>query len=129
MKTKHVSVVILYAPDKKILLQERGGISNFASVHTKLFAPVDGAFPDGPWREVLIRGRDEGCGIPREHLPRLFERFYRVDRARSRSLGGTGLGLAIVKHVVLAHGGAVSVESEVGRGSVFTIAIPRPSEI
>lgn len=77
--------------------------------------------------EVIIRVRDEGCGVAREHLPRLFERFYRVDKARSRSLGGTGLGLAIVKHIVLAHRGTVAVESEVGKGSLFTIVVPRSS--
>jgi two-component system phosphate regulon sensor histidine kinase PhoR len=73
---------------------------------------------------VKIRVRDRGCGIAREHLPRLFERFYRVDKARSRSLGGTGLGLAIVKHIVQAHGGTVTVSSEPGAGSVFTISLP-----
>jgi len=71
-----------------------------------------------------IRVRDHGCGIGEEHFPRLFERFYRVDKARSRKLGGTGLGLAIVKHIALAHHGQVSVESAVGEGSVFTISIP-----
>jgi two-component system phosphate regulon sensor histidine kinase PhoR len=73
---------------------------------------------------VKIRVRDRGCGIAREHLPRLFERFYRVDKARSRSQGGTGLGLAIVKHIVQAHGGTVTVSSESGAGSVFTILLP-----
>ncbi len=73
---------------------------------------------------VEIRVRDHGCGIAAEHLPRLFERFYRVDRGRSRQQGGTGLGLAIVKHIVLAHGGAIEVASEVGSGSVFTIRLP-----
>ncbi len=68
---------------------------------------------------------DEGPGIPREHLPRLFERFYRVDKARSRDLGGTGLGLAIVKHITQAHGGSVSVDSVVGRGSTFRIHLPK----
>ncbi len=63
--------------------------------------------------------RDFGPGIPSEHVPRLFERFYRVDRARSRESGGTGLGLAIVKHIVLAHGGSVRAESELNRGSTF----------
>jgi len=71
-----------------------------------------------------IEVRDEGNGIPPEHLPRLFERFYRVDPARSRTLGGTGLGLAIVKHIVAAHHGTVSVKSEPGKGSAFTIRLP-----
>jgi two-component system phosphate regulon sensor histidine kinase PhoR len=73
---------------------------------------------------VKILVRDRGCGISREHLPRLFERFYRVDKARSRRQGGTGLGLAIVKHIVQAHGGTVTVSSEPGAGSVFTILLP-----
>ena len=75
--------------------------------------------------EVVVSVTDEGQGIAREHLPRLFERFYRVDKARSRDLGGTGLGLAIVKHVAQVHGGRVSVESVVGRGSTFRIHLPR----
>ncbi|NDC53542.1 MAG: HAMP domain-containing protein [Planctomycetia bacterium] len=77
---------------------------------------------DGP--AVRIRVRDQGCGIDAEHLPRIFERFYRVDRARSRQLGGTGLGLSIVKHIVQAHGGAVAVDSTPGTGSTFTIHLP-----
>jgi two-component system phosphate regulon sensor histidine kinase PhoR len=77
-----------------------------------------------PPEGVAIRVEDEGCGIEAKHLPRLFERFYRVDRARSRELGGTGLGLAIVKHIVAAHKGAVRVESTIGRGSTFTILLP-----
>jgi len=68
--------------------------------------------------------RDFGQGIPSEHLPRLFERFYRVDKARSREAGGTGLGLAIVKHIVLNHGGQAGVTSELGHGSVFWFRIP-----
>ncbi|HEV3022215.1 MAG TPA: ATP-binding protein [Pirellulales bacterium] len=73
---------------------------------------------------VMIEVRDQGCGIAEEHLPRLFERFYRVDKARSRKLGGTGLGLAIVKHIVLAHRGEVTVASQPGKGSAFTIHLP-----
>jgi two-component system phosphate regulon sensor histidine kinase PhoR len=69
--------------------------------------------------------RDSGPGIASEHLPRLFQRFYRVDKARSRESGGTGLGLAIVKHIVLAHGGAVRVESELNHGSTFFFTLPR----
>lgn len=68
---------------------------------------------------------DTGEGIPAQHLQRLFERFYRVDRARSRALGGTGLGLAIVKHLARAHGGEVLVESKLGEGSSFAIELPR----
>jgi len=74
---------------------------------------------------VVIRVRDRGCGISGEHLPRIFERFYRVDKARSRKLGGTGLGLAIVKHVAAAHGGRATVESAPGEGSTFSIHLPR----
>ena len=74
--------------------------------------------------ELAISVRDQGPGIAREHLPRLFERFYRVDKARSRDLGGTGLGLAIVKHITQAHGGRVSVESVLGEGSTFRIHLP-----
>ncbi|NDC63401.1 MAG: sensor histidine kinase [Planctomycetia bacterium] len=85
-------------------------------------AEQDGA--DGGPPAMTIAVRDEGCGIESEHLPRLFERFYRVDPARSRKLGGTGLGLSIVKHIVQAHGGTIGVESEPGVGSRFTIRLP-----
>jgi two-component system phosphate regulon sensor histidine kinase PhoR len=74
--------------------------------------------------EIVLRVRDEGCGIGREHLPRIFERFYRVDKARSRKLGGTGLGLAIVKHIAQVHGGRAEVESALGKGSLFSILLP-----
>jgi two-component system phosphate regulon sensor histidine kinase PhoR len=74
--------------------------------------------------EVLIHITDQGPGIHRRHLPRLFERFYRIDKARSRKLGGTGLGLAIVKHIIQAHGGHVAVDSTIGKGSTFTIHLP-----
>jgi len=74
--------------------------------------------------ELLIKVRDFGCGIEAEHLPRLFERFYRADKARSRALGGTGLGLAIVKHIAISHGGRVTVESTPGEGSCFIIVLP-----
>jgi two-component system phosphate regulon sensor histidine kinase PhoR len=73
---------------------------------------------------ILIRVEDQGCGIEKKHLDRLFERFYRVDKARSRKLGGTGLGLAIVKHIVQSHRGNVSVDSHPGLGSIFTLHLP-----
>lgn len=74
---------------------------------------------------VTIRVQDSGCGIEPKHLPRLFERFYRVDKARSRELGGTGLGLAIVRHIVLVHRGTVDVESRIGAGSTFAVRLPK----
>lgn len=72
---------------------------------------------------VLISVSDTGVGIPPEHVPRIFERFYRVDKERSREAGGTGLGLAIVKHIVEAHGGTVEVRSDVGKGSTFSFEL------
>ncbi len=75
-------------------------------------------------RGVEFYVQDFGAGIPSEHLPRLFERFYRVDKARSRESGGTGLGLAIAKHIVLAHGGSIRAESELAHGSTFLFTLP-----
>jgi len=76
--------------------------------------------------ESTISVKDSGCGIASQHLSRIFERFYVVDKSRSRNLGGTGLGLAIVKHIAQVHGGYVTVESTPGTGSTFTIHLPRP---
>ena len=73
---------------------------------------------------VTVEVADTGIGIPRDDLPRVFERFYRVDKARSRELGGTGLGLSIVKHLVQSLGGQVSVVSRVNGGSRFTVQLP-----
>lgn len=80
------------------------------------------SYESGTRDKILVQ--DNGDGIPAQHLERLFERFYRVDRARSRDMGGTGLGLAIVKHLALLHGGEVTVTSELGKGSTFTIHLP-----
>ena len=68
--------------------------------------------------------RDTGQGIAPEHIPRLTERFYRVDRSRSRETGGTGLGLAIVKHVLQRHGASLDITSELGKGSTFSVTFP-----
>jgi len=74
--------------------------------------------------EIAISVQDQGCGIGSEHLSRLFERFYVVDKGRSRKLGGTGLGLAIVKHIAQVHGGYVTVDSSPGKGSTFVVYLP-----
>jgi len=81
------------------------------------------AAPEGPVARVSVV--DTGLGIERKHLPRLFERFYRVDPGRSRDVGGTGLGLSIVKHLAEAMGGSASVESQVGNGTTFVVTLPR----
>jgi two-component system phosphate regulon sensor histidine kinase PhoR len=74
---------------------------------------------------VTVTVADQGAGIPREHLPRLTERFYRVDTSRSRAAGGTGLGLAIVKHIVNRHRGQLSIESEEGIGTTVSVWLPQ----
>ena len=97
--------------DNAIKYSEKGGLVQIEVITTDT--------------EVCISFKDHGIGIPKEHLPRLFERFYRVDKARSRKLGGTGLGLAIVKHIIQTHGGYVTVESNPGEGSNFIIHLPK----
>jgi two-component system phosphate regulon sensor histidine kinase PhoR len=76
-------------------------------------------------QKILIRVMDTGEGIEKHHLPRLFERFYRVDPTRSRKKGGSGLGLSIVKHIIEAHNENIYVESEVGRGTTFSFTLDR----
>jgi two-component system phosphate regulon sensor histidine kinase PhoR len=106
------------------------------AIHQVLWNLLDNALKYAPHGRVTVSAAgvresvnfciaDTGIGISPEHLPRLFERFYRVDKARSRELGGTGLGLSIVKHIVRAHGGDVRVESEPGSGSRFYFSLPR----
>jgi len=91
--------------------------------------PLAGSWGNGGeekegWVEITVI--DTGIGIPHDAIPRIFERFYRVDRSRSRELGGTGLGLAIVKHIAEVHGGDIRVESTLGKGSTFTLRLPTP---
>jgi two-component system phosphate regulon sensor histidine kinase PhoR len=91
------------------------------------YTPPDGqvrisAWPDSDMVKVAVA--DTGIGIPPEDLDRIFERFYRVDKARSREIGGTGLGLSIVKNIIEAYGGRVEVESSLNRGSVFSFTVP-----
>lgn len=107
---KRIEQAIANLLDNAVKYTERGGVT--------VSLGVDGG---GVWCEVA----DTGEGIPSEHQPRIFERFYRVDPARSREKGGTGLGLSIVKHVIALHGGDVTVESAPGKGSRFRFRIPR----
>jgi two-component system phosphate regulon sensor histidine kinase PhoR len=103
--------------DNAIKYGKRGGLIKITAAK----AGDDSRFePHG----VVVSVADDGAGIPREHIPRLTERFYRVDKGRSRAVGGTGLGLAIVKHVVNRHRGRLVIESTEGKGTVFTIWLP-----
>jgi two-component system phosphate regulon sensor histidine kinase PhoR len=87
---------------------------------------IDISLSQGTGREVSVAVRDHGPGIAPDHLPRLTERFYRVDVAESRAQGGTGLGLALVKHIVNRHGGRLTIESVLGQGATFTVYLPTP---
>ncbi|GAB4367551.1 MAG: ATP-binding protein [Spirochaetales bacterium] len=138
----------LKAEKKGILLcfHIREGTSKTIYVHPSLIVQALGNLVDNaiqysdPGTEVKVTAftsegivcmevRDTGPGIPEGEQERIFERFYRIDKTRSRALGGTGLGLAIVKHIAQAHGGTVSLESSPGEGSTFTLRIPQPSSM
>jgi two-component system phosphate regulon sensor histidine kinase PhoR len=103
--------------DNAIKYGKRGGEIMLAAAPASLDTRFD---PHG----VMISVADEGAGIAREHIPRLTERFYRIDKGRSRAVGGTGLGLAIVKHVVNRHRGRLVIDSVEGKGTVFLIWLP-----
>ena len=115
--------------DAKVVHQALGNLLDNAIKYTPdgghIFIgarPAETSTAAAEFYELYVR--DTGSGIPAEDLPRLFERFYRVDKARSRELGGTGLGLAIVKHIARAHGGDVHVETELSKGSTFSFTLP-----
>ena len=78
---------------------------------------------------MILSVKDDGIGIPKEDLDRIFERFYRVDKSHSKEVGGTGLGLSIVKHSARIHNASISVQSELGKGSVFTVEFPVDEEL
>ncbi|MDR1619670.1 MAG: GHKL domain-containing protein, partial [Clostridiales bacterium] len=109
-----IDQVISNLVDNALKYTEKGSVS--------VTLRQDGAF-------AVVTVRDTGIGIPEESIPRLFERFYRVDKARSRDTGGTGLGLSIVERIVALHGGAIHVESAVGTGATFTLRLPLNSAI
>ena len=109
--------------DRRQLVSAIGNLVENAAKYSERGSKVEvSARSDGSWVEFKVR--DYGLGIPARDLDRIFERFYRVDRARSRETGGTGLGLAIVRHVATNHGGEVSVSSIEGEGSTFVFKVP-----
>lgn len=133
---KHLKLVVEPAPegtevfcDSKAVHQLLGNLLDnaikYTPEHDQIFVSASAPKRNADGNEfVEFAVRDTGIGIPPQELPRLFERFYRVDKARSRELGGTGLGLAIVKHLAKAHGGDVGVTSELGRGARFYFTLP-----
>jgi two-component system phosphate regulon sensor histidine kinase PhoR len=132
-RDKGIAVLNRVSPDLKPLVQPQlieQAVGNLISNAIK-YSPartqvsIDAESIDG---EVILSIRDQGAGIAPAHIPRLFERFYRIDKARSRDLGGTGLGLAIVKHIALVHGGRIEVVSEIGKGSTFSLHLPDKSQ-
>ena len=106
------------------LLSALGNLLSNAVRYTPAKGKISVSMRLMPEGDVQIAVSDTGAGIAPEHIPRLTERFYRVDRSRSRDTGGTGLGLAIVKHVIQRHGGQVKIESQMGVGSVFRLQFP-----
>jgi len=109
-----VAAETVQSPDSTVrILQSQGQNPGEMEIDVEL---------EGEWIEVTVA--DTGCGIPETEIPRLTQRFYRVDKARSRKLGGTGLGLAIVKHIVQAHGGSLHIESQLNQGTTVRLFLP-----
>jgi two-component system phosphate regulon sensor histidine kinase PhoR len=119
-----LSQVAMNLLDNAVKYGSDGGV---IGVSVKRVAPATGTARGARRPGIAIAVSDDGAGIPPEHLPRLTERFYRVDAGRSRAVGGTGLGLAIVKHIVNRHRGRLEIESVVGQGSTFTVWLPEGS--
>lgn len=105
---------------KQIFLNLIDNAINYTPQNRDIFVSIEES-----QKQIIIQVADTGIGIQQEEIPRIFERFYRVDKARSRNMGGTGLGLAIVKHLVEAHHGKISVQSEFGKGTIFTVIFPK----
>jgi two-component system phosphate regulon sensor histidine kinase PhoR len=124
MLRNDVAVDVMVCADARRLEQMLTNLIENAIKFNRESGTVTISHEAAPDQRSRIIVEDSGEGIPAQHLERLFERFYRVDRARSRDMGGIGLGLAIVKHLARAHGGEVSVTSELGKGSAFTIELP-----
>jgi two-component system phosphate regulon sensor histidine kinase PhoR len=129
-RTERPAEVLLHAESEHLLL---GSETELHSIFQNLvsnavkYTPADGRIEIRWWVNESgghVSVKDSGLGIPAEHIPRLTERFYRVDPGRSRKLGGSGLGLAIVKHALQRHGGYLEIASEEGKGSVFTCHFP-----
>ncbi|MGH9033793.1 MAG: sensor histidine kinase, partial [Acidimicrobiia bacterium] len=126
LRVAEVSDALVVTCDRGQVVSAITNLLDNALKYSEAGRPVElDAHDDGEL--VSISVRDHGVGIPSRDLERIFERFYRVDRARSRTTGGIGLGLAIVRHVAQAHGGEVTVESREGEGSTFRLRLPRSS--
>ena len=139
---KEISIVVDVEPDLPLVTGDSDQLTQvfqnlvdnaikYGRAHSKVRITAHRAQRAGDAPLVAVGVTDEGEGIPREHLPRLTERFYRVDAGRSRALGGTGLGLAIVKHIINRHRGTLTIDSEVGRGTTFTVylaAVPAAAQ-
>lgn len=123
LRNEVASGTLVHADDRRLEQMLTNLVDNGIKF-TRAKSTVTVSHEAGTRDRILVS--DNGDGIPAQHLERLFERFYRVDRARSREMGGTGLGLAIVKHLALLHGGEITVQSELGKGSTFTIHLPKP---
>ena len=116
---------VLLEGDAESLRQITDNLISNAATHTPAGGRITVRLHCPNEHEVWLEVQDTGMGIERQYRERIFERFFRVDKARSRARGGTGLGLSIVKHLALAHEGDVSVESTVGHGSTFRVRFPR----